>query len=105
MAYLTCAELSVGYAAIPVADGISFDIGAGDAVFVVGENGAGKSTLVKTLLGLLPALSGQVVFGDGASAGEVGYMPQRLESQRDFPASAWEVALSGRASRLGRRPF
>ena len=105
MAYLTCTELSVGYGSTPVASGISFDVGAGDAVFVVGENGAGKSTLVKTLLGLHPALSGEVTFGDGAGVGEVGYLPQQVESQRDFPASAWEIALSGRAPRLGRRPF
>ena len=70
MAYLTCTDLSVGYTA-PVAGGISFGVGTGEAVFVFGENGAGNSTLVKTLLGLLPALSGEVAFGDGASKGEV----------------------------------
>lgn len=105
MAYLTARDLSVGYAGSPVAKGLAFSVGAGDAVFVIGENGAGKSTLVKTLLGLLPPLAGAVSFGDGASAHEVGYLPQSTDAQRDFPASAWEVALSGRAARLGRRPF
>ena len=105
MAYLTCTDLSVGYGGSPVVSGIDFSIGAGDALFVVGENGAGKSTLLKTLLGLLPPISGSISFGDGATAGEIGYLPQRNESQRDFPASAWEIALSGRASCLGRRPF
>ncbi|WP_350455525.1 metal ABC transporter ATP-binding protein [Slackia heliotrinireducens] len=105
MAYLTCTALSVGYAGTPVARDISFSVGAGDALFVVGENGAGKTTLLKTILGLQPPLAGDVAFGDGAGAGEVGYLPQKGESQRDFPASVWEVALSGRASRLGKRPF
>ena len=105
MPYLTAAALSVGYAGAPVAKAISFTVGAGDAVLIIGENGAGKSTLVKTLLGLLPALAGKVSFDDGAVASEVGYLPQRTDAQRDFPASAWEVALSGRASRLGIRPF
>ncbi|HAM16306.1 MAG TPA: ABC transporter, partial [Eggerthellaceae bacterium] len=105
MAYLSCKDLEVGYAGAPVASGLSFAVSSGDALFVVGENGAGKSTLMKTLLGLLPALSGTIEFGDGVSAGEVGYLPQKGESQRDFPASALEVALSGRASRLGARPF
>ncbi|MCR5845524.1 MAG: metal ABC transporter ATP-binding protein [bacterium] len=105
MAYLSCECLSVGYGNTPVAEGISFSVDYGDAVFIVGENGAGKSTLVKTLLGLLPPLSGDMSFCDGASAGKIGYLPQKAESQRDFPASAWEVTLSGRAARLGNRPF
>lgn len=105
MAYLTCTALAVGYAGAPVASGVSFSVARGDALFVIGENGAGKTTLMKTLLGLLEPLSGSVAFGDGASPAKVGYLPQRGESQRDFPASAWEVALSGRASQLGARPF
>lgn len=105
MPYLTATNLSVGYAGSPVAEGLTFSVDAGDAVFVIGENGAGKSTLIRTVLGLLPPVGGKVSFGDGASASEVGYLPQRTDAQRDFPASAWEVALSGRAARLGRRPF
>ncbi|MBQ9001861.1 MAG: metal ABC transporter ATP-binding protein [Eggerthellaceae bacterium] len=105
MAYLTCTRLAVGHAGVPVVKDVSFSVSAGDALFVVGENGAGKSTLLKTLLGLLPPLAGAVSFSDGVLAGEIGYLPQKSESQRDFPASAWEVALSGRASRLGLRPF
>lgn len=105
MAYLVCKDLSVGYAGVPVASGIGFSVSAGEALFVVGENGAGKSTLLKTLLGLLPPLAGEISFHGGAPACEVGYLPQKGESQRDFPASAWEIVLSGRASHLGFRPF
>lgn len=105
MACLACTDLSVGYAGKAVVSGVSFSVGPGDALMVVGENGAGKSTLTKTMLGLLSPISGEVSFGDGSAAGEVGYLPQKGESQRDFPASAWEVALSGRVSRLGMRPF
>lgn len=105
MTYLVCESLSVGYGGVPVAEGITFSVGAGDAVFVVGENGSGKSTLVKTLLGLQSPLAGDVAFGEGGEASEVGYLPQRPESQRDFPASAWEVVLSGRVGRLKGRPF
>ena len=105
MAYLTCSDLAIGYSGTVVAKDISFSVGAGEALCVVGETGAGKSTLVTTVLGLAAPLSGTISFGDGARTGEIGYLPQRAESQRDFPASAWEVALSGRAQRLGRRPF
>lgn len=105
MAYLTCEDLAVGYAGVPVAEHISFAVGAGDMLCVIGENGAGKSTFVKTLLGLLPPVSGRISRGDGLGPREVGYLPQRGETQRDFPASAGEIVLSGRLSHLGRRPF
>ncbi|MCR4870816.1 MAG: ABC transporter ATP-binding protein [Atopobiaceae bacterium] len=105
MPYLSCLDLSVGYAGKPVAEGISFSVGAGEMLAVVGENGSGKSTLMRTLLGLMPALAGTVSLGAGIGTGEVGYLPQSDETQRDFPASAWEIALSGRTARLGRRPF
>ena len=105
MAYLSCMNLSVGYAGAPVVCGIDFSVGPGDAVFVIGENGAGKTTLLRTLLGLQPKLSGEIVCGDGVTSGKVGYLPQRSELQRGFPASAWEVVLSGRAASLGKRPF
>lgn len=105
MSYLACRGLSVGYAGNPVVSGIDFAVNAGDALFVVGENGAGKTTLLKTVLGLLPPLAGDMSLCGGAPACEVGYLPQKGESQEDFPASAWEIVLSGRASRLGFRPF
>lgn len=105
MAYLFCSDLCVGYAGKPVVEGVSFAVGAGEMLCIVGENGSGKSTLLKTLLGLIPPLSGRLGFGGGMGAQEVGYLPQGDKAQRDFPASVWEVALSGRVSRLGSRPF
>ena len=105
MAYLTCEDLVIGFPGQLVAEGISFSVGAGDLLCVIGQNGAGKSTLVRTLLGLIPPLGGSLEFGDGLVAGEVGYLPQQGETQRDFPATAWEIALSGCVARLGRRPF
>lgn len=101
MACLTCKDLAVGYGGKAVLTSVSFAVRPGDGLCIIGENGAGKSTLVKTLLGLLPPLAGTVSLGcDG-----IGYLPQRSEVQGDFPASAWEVALSGRARCLRRWPF
>jgi peptide/nickel transport system ATP-binding protein len=43
-------------------DGVTFDLGAGEAIAVVGESGCGKSSLMKTILGLYKPTSGKVVF-------------------------------------------
>jgi len=105
MAYLACNELAVGYAGKLVATGLSFEVNPGDMLCVIGENGAGKSTLIRTLLGLLAPVAGEVSLGDGLRTGEVGYLPQQGDVQRDFPASSWEIVLSGCLARLGTRPF
>jgi peptide/nickel transport system ATP-binding protein len=43
-------------------DGVSFDLGKGEAVGVVGESGCGKTTLMKTILGLNPITEGRILF-------------------------------------------
>lgn len=105
MPFLTCTNLTVGYGRQPVAEHISFSVDGGDLLCIIGSNGAGKSTLLKTLLGIIAPLSGQLALGDGLDARDVGYLPQLGELQRGFPASVWEVVLSGRLARIGRRPF
>ena len=76
-----------------------------DSVCIVGENGSGKSTLLKGLLGLLKPRAGEIAFGDGLKQNMIGYLPQQTIVQRDFPASVWEVVLSGCLNRRGMRPF
>ena len=77
----------------------------GEIHCIIGENGAGKSTLMKTLLGLIKPVGGEIVFGDGLKANEIGYLPQQTVVQRDFPASVREIVLSGCQARAGFRPF
>lgn len=105
MAQIKCENLAVGYDGRKVAEGISLDINAGDYLCIVGENGSGKSTLMKTILSLQNPLGGTITFGDGVSAKEIGYLPQQTDVQRDFPASVWEVVLSGCQNKPGLRPF
>lgn len=105
MAYITCDNLILGYEGTPVAENISFTADKGDYLCIVGENGAGKSTLMKTLLGLTPLMGGSIAYGDGLAAYEIGYLPQQTFVQKDFPASVWEIVLSGTLSKCGRRPF
>ena len=95
MALLTCKNLSFSYEGKPVVEGLDLTVNAGDYLCIVGENGSGKSTLVKGLLGLILPSAGSVSFGDGLQKNEMGYLPQRMEAQRDFPASVWEVVTSG----------
>ena len=105
MALLTCQDLSLGYEGKAILENLSFTVESGDYLCIVGENGSGKSTLMKTILGLIHPLKGKVVTGDGLLQREIGYLPQQTLVQRDFPASVYEIVLSGCQGRQGLRPF
>ena len=63
MAQLTCRNLALGYEGHPVLQGLDFVVEAGNYLCIVGENGSGKSTLMKTILGLMEPLAGEIVWG------------------------------------------
>lgn len=105
MSFITVKNLEVGYEKKTITEPINFKVDKQDYLCIVGENGAGKSTLMKTLLGLIKPVSGDIVFGDGLKANEIGYLPQQTVVQRDFPASVREIVLSGCQARAGFRPF
>lgn len=105
MSYITCSNLQLGYDGNIVAQAVSFQVNKGDYLCIVGENGAGKSTLIKTLLHLIPPVSGSIDTGDGLMPYEIGYLPQQTVVQKDFPATVWEIVLSGTLSQCGKRPF
>lgn len=60
-AILSARNLDIGYSQKTIATGISLDIHLGELTAVIGINGSGKSTLLKTLIGDLPALSGDIL--------------------------------------------
>ncbi len=105
MAQLTCSNLTLGYEGRAVLSDLSFQVHAGDYLCIVGENGSGKSTLMKTMLGLMKPLTGSITLGDGLQENEIGYLPQQTAAQKDFPATVWEIVLSGCQGRTGLRPF
>lgn len=105
MALIECDNLSLGYEGRLVIENINFKLEGGEYLCIVGENGAGKSTLVKGLLRLKKPMAGKIVTGDGLKPNEIGYLPQQTAAQKDFPASVYEVVISGRAGSLGMRPF
>ncbi len=105
MPQLTIENLSLGYEGQAILSDVSFSVSEGDYLCIVGENGSGKSTLMKTILGLQKQIGGSITFGDGLSANEIGYLPQQTAAQKDFPATVWEIVLSGCQARAGLRPF
>jgi len=62
-AVISIKNLAVGHGAQKAQTGIEADIQRGEIFAVVGDSGSGKSTLLRTLIGLMPAQSGQVLFG------------------------------------------
>lgn len=102
---IVCNNLSVGYNNIPIHEGVNFTIEKGSYTCVIGQNGAGKSTLIKTLLGLLPPISGSISMSDDLKNTDIGYLPQQNQIQKDFPASVYEVVISGCLNKVGLRPF
>ena len=105
MALIQCENISIAYEGQTVIEDLSFQMDQGDYLCIVGENGSGKSTLVKSLLGLKSPSKGKIIFGDGLLQREIGYLPQQNDVQKDFPASVYEVVLSGRLNGRGFHPF
>ncbi len=105
MAFITVTDLSLGYDSQIIVKNLNFKVELGDYLCIVGENGSGKTTLMKTLLHLKEPAGGQIRTGDGLSDNEIGYLPQQTDVQRDFPATALEIVLSGFLGRHGFHPF
>ena len=105
MALLTFESVGLAYGGDNVAHDVSFTVQSGEFWGIVGENGSGKTTLMKALLGLIPCASGRIVMGEGLKPNEIGYLPQQSVIQKDFPASAEEVVLSGTIGFRGLKPF
>jgi ABC-type Mn2+/Zn2+ transport system ATPase subunit len=82
-------------------EAVTFDLGRGDFLAIIGPNGSGKTTLLRTVLGLLRPTRGSVtVLGklgpDIAHVrSRIGYVPQRKLIDGKFPISVFEVALMG----------
>ena len=105
MSQLICKNISIAYEKENVVDNLSVTIEKGDYVSIIGENGTGKSSLLKGILGLVGLKNGQVIFDEGCSRKNIGYLSQQNSMQKDFPASVYEVVLSGCLKNKGFKPF
>jgi branched-chain amino acid transport system ATP-binding protein len=101
--------LQAGYGQAQVLFGLHFDVGMGEVVTLLGRNGMGKTTCIRSIMGLLPAIGGHVVF-EGREL--VGLAPYRIaqaglglvpEGRRIFPTlSVEENLVATAASRFGK---
>lgn len=105
MAILKCNNVTMSYEGVDVFENLSFTLNKGDYLCILGENGSGKTTLMKGLLGLMKPTSGIIEYSDGLVQNQIGYLPQQSAIQRDFPASVYEVVLSGTLNSRGLKPF
>jgi len=72
---LTVRELEIGYNNIPLSK-VSFELYKGQKLAIIGENGTGTNTLIKTLMGLIPKISGKYTYGYNV---EKEYFDQQIE--------------------------
>jgi zinc transport system ATP-binding protein len=94
--------LSVGYGQNIILQDINLSIHQFDFVGIIGPNGGGKTTLLKALLGLLPPLSGEILFSAPMTEGNshrIGYLPQINNIDRKFPILVFDVVRSGLMSK------
>lgn len=88
----------------PVLRGIDLTVHHGEVVALLGANGSGKSTAVRSVIGQVPIVAGEVeLFGTPRRRfrdwARVGYVPQRTTAASGVPATLTEVVSSGRLSR------
>lgn len=102
---LKCENITIAYDRVNVMENVNMEICEGDYISIIGENGSGKSSLIKGILGLVSIKSGQIKYCNEISKKEIGYLPQHTPEQNAFPASVYEVILSGSLATSGFRPF
>lgn len=107
-AILSTHKLSIGYGTKVIGAELNLELHLGQIVCLLGPNGSGKSTLFKTLLGLIPALSGQVQL-QGKDLAKwprqqlarlLAYVPQASEGAFSF--QVMDMVLMGRSAYVGR---
>lgn len=96
---------SFGYDNETMIADVNISVRAGQALALIGSNGSGKSTVLRGIAGLLPAMSGEILF-DGKSrtvetSMRIGYLPQAETFDETFPVTLRQAVEMGRYRRLG----
>ena len=90
-------KLAVQFEAARILNDLTFSVNKGDLLAIIGPNGAGKTVLLRALIGSIP-FSGTVEWAPGT---RLGYVPQKLDLDRDIPITGLDflrarVALAGK---------
>jgi branched-chain amino acid transport system ATP-binding protein len=103
--------IHASYGSAKILHNVSLQVGTGEVVALLGRNGAGKSTTIKTVMGLVPATSGSILYRSHVINGKpsfeiarlgLGYVP---EDRRIFAGLTVEENLEmGRRAPMGRAP-
>lgn len=97
-------NLSLRYGNRVLFKDLNFSIYEGDYFCIAGENGSGKTTLMNAILGMKEPAEGKITKSNDIKTG-IGYLPQQKSLQKNFPASVYEVVISGFQKKRGFRPF
>jgi ABC-type Mn2+/Zn2+ transport system ATPase subunit len=90
---------AIGYDKKAFLDAFNLSIQQGEFWGIIGPNGGGKTTLLKTILGLIPPVSGKVHYREDKPL-TFGYVPQRENFDHIFPISVSEFVAMGRYIRI-----
>ncbi len=87
--------MSVSYGQQPILNRVSGCFKPGTFTAIVGPNGGGKSTLLKTIMGMIPILEGQLIPGVSEARKHCAYLPQVSNIDRQFPLTVSDVVSLG----------
>ena len=102
--HLVVRDLHAHYGKVCALHDISFQMQCGSMIALVGGNGAGKTTLMKSIVGLVPATTGEILWQDRPvqqGIPEIAYLPQRQDVDWRFPLTVRGLVEMGRYARLG----
>jgi zinc transport system ATP-binding protein len=92
-------RLTVRFGKTTVLDGVSFEVRRATSLAIIGPNGAGKTVLFKALIGAVPH-EGAIRWAEGT---RLGYVPQKLDIERDLPVTGTDF-LRAKAAVSSARP-
>jgi zinc transport system ATP-binding protein len=76
----------------PAVENVSFSVNTGEVVSVLGANGSGKTTVMRGLAGLAEPYRGTIEYAPDV---RIGFLPQDTEHIPNFPATVYEIVISG----------
>lgn len=101
-------QVDFSYNGEPVLQDVNLHIHDREMIGIIGPNGGGKTTLLRLILGRLQPDRGRIlVFGQppAKSSHRLGYVPQHMQFDSNFPVSVLDVVLMGLAGKSGLGPF